>query len=320
MAIDLNCSGCGKRLRVPDDSAGKQARCPACGRISTVPGPENRDALFSDLSDNPFADTPAPSAPVSDNPYQPPSAPTAPFGPSVRPSEAVLATRSTRFFGALLDGLLTLAGGIPGGILFFATFENDDEMTLVGLFLMFAGMIAVAVVNWVMISQRGQSIAKRIMGMRIIIRDTGELPGFLRGVLLRVWVPAVINQACNLFALVDALWIFGDERRCLHDLIAGTIVIDVASEHLLRGERSPYGPQDFGSNQRPDQITHRTCPQCGAAIDPHLVGTCPYCHERLRRTLGLVLAVQPEKSARSARFCYPQGRGTAEQLHEVTPT
>jgi uncharacterized RDD family membrane protein YckC len=27
--------------------------------------------------------------------------------------------------------------------------------------------------------------------------------------------------------LVDALWIFGDERRCLHDLIAGTTVIDV---------------------------------------------------------------------------------------------
>jgi uncharacterized RDD family membrane protein YckC len=65
------------------------------------------------------------------------------------------------------------------------------------------------------------------------------LPGFLRGVILRIWVPAAINQACNLFSLVDALWIFGDEQRCLHDLIAGTIVIDVKSEASLDGERSP---------------------------------------------------------------------------------
>jgi uncharacterized membrane protein YhaH (DUF805 family) len=37
MAIDFSCA-CGRLLRVPDDAAGRQARCPACGQTTTVPG------------------------------------------------------------------------------------------------------------------------------------------------------------------------------------------------------------------------------------------------------------------------------------------
>lgn len=37
MAITTNCSGCGKTLAVADEFAGRQARCPACGQIYTVP-------------------------------------------------------------------------------------------------------------------------------------------------------------------------------------------------------------------------------------------------------------------------------------------
>jgi hypothetical protein len=66
-----------------------------------------------------------------------------------------------------------------------------------------------------------------MLGMQIVRGDTGQLPGFLNGVVLRSWVPFPINQACNFFGLIDALWIFGEERRCLHDLIAQTIVVDI---------------------------------------------------------------------------------------------
>lgn len=37
MAIESVCAGCGKRLSVADENAGKRARCPACGHIYTVP-------------------------------------------------------------------------------------------------------------------------------------------------------------------------------------------------------------------------------------------------------------------------------------------
>lgn len=39
MPIAFNCS-CGKMLRVPDTSAGKRAKCPACGAVVEVPAPD----------------------------------------------------------------------------------------------------------------------------------------------------------------------------------------------------------------------------------------------------------------------------------------
>src|SRR5690606_28132626 len=81
MPIEFNCTGCQKRLRVPDASAGKKARCPDCGSIQDVPSgfanelagpfepaPASPATPFSDASESPFA---RPSKP-SDNPYQAP--------------------------------------------------------------------------------------------------------------------------------------------------------------------------------------------------------------------------------------------------------
>lgn len=38
MPIDTNCPGCGKTLRVGEEHAGRQARCPVCSTIYTVAG------------------------------------------------------------------------------------------------------------------------------------------------------------------------------------------------------------------------------------------------------------------------------------------
>jgi hypothetical protein len=37
--ITFNCP-CGKTLRVPDEHAGRRAKCPACGAVVPVPGPD----------------------------------------------------------------------------------------------------------------------------------------------------------------------------------------------------------------------------------------------------------------------------------------
>jgi hypothetical protein len=39
MPITFNCT-CGKTLRVPDENAGRRAKCPACNAVLTVPAPE----------------------------------------------------------------------------------------------------------------------------------------------------------------------------------------------------------------------------------------------------------------------------------------
>lgn len=71
MAIELICQGCSRKLRVGEEHAGKQARCPECGTVMPVtaaaamysrgeagpPGP----AVSPSPSVNPFAPTPTPS-------------------------------------------------------------------------------------------------------------------------------------------------------------------------------------------------------------------------------------------------------------------
>ncbi len=47
---------------------------------------------------------------------------------------------------------------------------------------------------------------------------------------MRYFLPTLISQVPfigGIFGLVNALFIFGAERRCLHDRLAGTRVVDV---------------------------------------------------------------------------------------------
>jgi hypothetical protein len=72
MSIEFNCSQCGKLLRVGDDAAGKQARCPSCSTVQSIPAAPPASAQ------NPFSPTAPPprSAPAPAdsevNPYQAP--------------------------------------------------------------------------------------------------------------------------------------------------------------------------------------------------------------------------------------------------------
>jgi hypothetical protein len=81
MAIEFRCSQCSQLLRVPDDSAGKHARCPRCQALMPVPQPDHcgagvPPALAAETpatNVSPFAPAPfptsAPSKPTSDNPF-----------------------------------------------------------------------------------------------------------------------------------------------------------------------------------------------------------------------------------------------------------
>lgn len=50
MAIETVCEGCARRLRVPDEHAGKKARCPQCGTIYIVPGQSAEGSADTDAS------------------------------------------------------------------------------------------------------------------------------------------------------------------------------------------------------------------------------------------------------------------------------
>jgi hypothetical protein len=67
MPIDFSCTGCAKQLRVSDDSAGKDARCPECGSINRVPAAGA--ASIAPTAAPPPLFNPASSAPASSNPF-----------------------------------------------------------------------------------------------------------------------------------------------------------------------------------------------------------------------------------------------------------
>ena len=61
------------------------------------------------------------------------------------------------------------------------------------------------------------------------LRSDGSRAGLARIFWLRNVVGALISWiplAGGLYALVDLLWIFGGARRCVHDYIADTIVVN----------------------------------------------------------------------------------------------
>ena len=61
MAIETHCQGCQKLLRVADEHAGKNARCPSCGTIYTVPGGTSLSGFSSGSAYPTAASAPMPS-------------------------------------------------------------------------------------------------------------------------------------------------------------------------------------------------------------------------------------------------------------------
>jgi hypothetical protein len=51
MPIQFHCSGCGRLLRTGDETAGRQAQCPACGGLSLVPIAGAAAGGFADRAD-----------------------------------------------------------------------------------------------------------------------------------------------------------------------------------------------------------------------------------------------------------------------------
>jgi uncharacterized RDD family membrane protein YckC len=161
------------------------------------------------------------------NPYAPPaeSSPAQPFGEGLfsskpiewtRSVDAPPAPRATRLFAWVIDTFLLIASlflGLP----FAGSSDGGLRVALSAI-----GFLSMLVVRWYLVSTTGQSLAKRWLHIKIVKVD-GSAVGFISGVVMREWVPAIIPG----FGSLDAIWIFGQEARCLHDLLAGTKVVVV---------------------------------------------------------------------------------------------
>ncbi len=172
------------------------------------------------------------------NAYAPPKANVADVSPG---NELTLASRISRLGAAILDsiiiGALVYTPLIFSGALSTAMAEamrTGNTLAFWGVFMSGAGMVSLLlVVGWAVITFRlvaanGQTIAKKLIGIKVV-RSDGS-----RATVGRIfWLRNVVNTLISMipliggiYAIVDSLFIFTERKQCLHDKIADTIVVN----------------------------------------------------------------------------------------------
>ncbi|WP_457096187.1 RDD family protein [Lysobacter sp. P5_B9] len=173
-------------------------------------------------------------------PGQPPAIPPAnPYAaPAARIAEAygdvdfVTSSRGARLGAVMLDGLIVAVPAMLVAMIVPALGSGPNGRGSAAMAVLFAllgiGFIAFMAVQLVLLHRHGQTMGKKLVGIRIV-RSDGSRAGLGRIFLLRSLVPGLIGAIPLLgpiFGLIDPLFIFGSDKRCLHDLIADTIVVD----------------------------------------------------------------------------------------------
>jgi len=153
-----------------------------------------------------------------------------------------LASRTSRFFANLLDGIIVaVIFGIICYIYFqstkesinFSSYSNpyDIPLTKLYVFSLFVNLILIFIFYTLIPTYvwKGQTIMKKLLGIAVVKEDDSEVD--LSTLLLRNVLSFLnvlpIPYIIQLLVLVDALFIFTQDKRTLHDLIAKTKVIEV---------------------------------------------------------------------------------------------
>lgn len=156
------------------------------------------------------------------NPYQAPQSEIE--GSVIGNTEQVLAERGTRLGAAILDSLFFILVMIP---IFFIIESNDDTAITIAVSITAIAAIVLIGFNLKFLYENGQTIAKRILGIKIV-RTDGERCGLARIIFLRNFVIGLLGNIPligPIISIANPLFIFRGDRRCLHDLIADTKVI-----------------------------------------------------------------------------------------------
>lgn len=138
-----------------------------------------------------------------------------------------LAGLGQRFFAAFLDALIPVCLVAIPAFIFESLGKSGTHANAEALFILLP-ILAIMTINLIFLTTRGQTVGKRIIGIRIVTYPDAEPAGFVKAVLLRAFVNGVITAipfVGAIYSLADILSIFRADRRCFHDQLAGTQVI-----------------------------------------------------------------------------------------------
>lgn len=147
--------------------------------------------------------------------------------------ELELAEPLSRLAAFFVDGIVSFVMiGLPALILVLATDGVAESNLVISMsesstawLLAALGLFSWAWITALLVARSGQTIGKRLLEIRVV-RSDGS-PASLGRIF---WLRNVVNAFLGvipLYGLVELLFIFGPRRRCVHDLIADTIVVRV---------------------------------------------------------------------------------------------
>lgn len=175
---------------------------------------------------------------MQENPYAPPES------NLIKPltNKIVLASRWKRFCAAFVDGaisyaIMMLTMFLTGGFETISVGKGHSFLYLA--FIVTIGIIAFIIIHGKLLAEGGQTVGKKLLGIKITDLE-GNLPDLIRHILPRygfrtviTWVPII----GGFLPLINFLFIFGEQRRCVHDLVAKTIVVYKNPGHHFAWDR-----------------------------------------------------------------------------------
>ena len=131
-----------------------------------------------------------------------------------------------------MDALISIIITVPimFGMGIFDQMKRGQQISIgQSAIFFFLGLAIFFIINGFLLSKYGQTVGKRIVGTRIVDKGNGRIISLGKIFIFRVLPISIISQIPligGLFGLADSLFIFRRDKRCIHDLIAGTIVVD----------------------------------------------------------------------------------------------
>ena len=150
-----------------------------------------------------------------------------------------LASRWDRLYAALIDAVLATLITIPVmnylGIMELVKEQGHIpiDMTIkLGIY----GVVMFLVMHGYLLNKYGQTIGKSFLNISIVTLNNKK-PEFIPLILKRylpLWLVGCTPVIGDLLVTIDVLFIFRKDKRCVHDLIAGTKVINTSKAILAK--------------------------------------------------------------------------------------
>ncbi|GGY72010.1 hypothetical protein GCM10011613_16170 [Cellvibrio zantedeschiae] len=142
-----------------------------------------------------------------------------------------LASRWDRLGAAIIDAIIGMCVMLP--LMYFSgglegISKGIEQPIEYKLIMNIVGIIVFVMLHGALLATKGQTIGKKIIGIKIVDLN-GDLPKIQTHLLKRYavyFILGLIPTVGAFLSFLNILFIFGKEKRCVHDYIAGTKVVN----------------------------------------------------------------------------------------------